>query len=197
MPFFKNPFLHKFILTGGIIPLLVFLFVLLQSCSLNYGNESENDSAYPEFTFYSTTLVRYENARQTVKMSADQIEKYRSSTSTYAKNASFSTWDDFGKKENEGKCSLLKADTDEKQYTLLDGIKLKSLSQGFEIEATSLFYDGKNEEMISGKNELVVLTRDNLQMEGRGFSASGVDKSFSFIGKVDGSITTNEEENEK
>ena len=194
MPFFEKSFLHKFILTRGIIPLLVFLFALLQSCSLNYGNESENDTAYPEFTFYKTTLVRYENARQTLEMSAEQIEKYRGSASTYAKNASFATWDNSGKKENEGKCSLLKADSDEKQYTLLDGIKLKSLSQDFEIEATSLFYDGKNEEMISGKNELVVLTRDNLQMEGRGFSASGVDKSFSFSGKVDGSITTKGEE---
>ena len=170
------------------VALAIFCFF---SCSLNYGTEGENDTDYPEFAFYGATLVRYEDAKQTVNMSASQIEKYRGSSATYAKDASFSTWKSDGSLENEGRCDLLKADSDTKQYMLLGGIALKSESQNFEIEASSLYWDGKNEQMTSGKDELVVLTREDLQMEGRGFSASGVDKSFSFAGKVDGVITTN------
>lgn len=183
-------------LTRGLslLPIPAAIFVLISSCSLNYGNDSENDTMYPEFSFSGVSLVRYENARQTVQMSADQIEKYRGENATYAQNAAFTTWNDSGEIENEGKCSLLKADSDSKKYVLLDGIKLKSASQNFEIEATSLFWDGKSEQMTSGADELVVLSREDLQMEGRGFQASGIDKSFSFRGKVDGVITTNAED---
>lgn len=180
-------------LTWGKVPLLLCSSLFLFSCSLNYGNEDENDTSYPEFSFYGAKLVRYENAKQTLDMSAERIEKYRGSNATYAKNAEFSTWNDNGEKETEGKCTLLKADSDTKQYTLLDGITLKSFSESFEIEASSLFYDGKEEQLISGKDSLVVLTRDDLQMEGREFSASGIDKSFSFSASIDGVITTKSE----
>lgn len=177
--------------TGGFIPSLVFS---LLSCSLNYGNDTETDTDYPEFAFYNASLVRYENARQTLQVSASQIEKYRGSSASYAKNATFTTWNEQGEKENEGSCALLKADSTAKQYVLLDGITLKN--GDFEIEATSLFWDGASEQMISGSDEIVVLKRDDVQMEGRGFSASGRDKSFSFSGMVDGVITVSGEERE-
>ena len=186
-----NP--KRFRLARGFVPL--FVFITLSSCSLNYGDDGENDTKYPEFAFYDATLVRYEKSRKTVELSAERIEKYRGSNASFAKNASFSTWNSDGSAQNEGKCALLKADSDEKKYVMLDGIMLKSESQNFTIEATSLFYDGKTEQMVSGENELVVLKRDDLLMEGRGFSASGIDKSFRFAGLVDGTITT-EQNNE-
>ena len=187
-------FPKRFRLTRGFVPLFVFI-LSLSSCSLNYGDDSENDTKYPEFAFYDAKLIRFEKARKTVELSAERIEKYRGSNASFAKNASFSTWNSNGSAQNEGKCTLLKADSDEKKYIMLDGIMLKSESHNFTIEASSLFYDGKTEQMVSGENELVILKRNDLLMEGRGFSASGIDKSFRFSGLVDGSITT-EESNE-
>lgn len=169
--------------------MFVFIFSL-SSCSLNYGDASENDTKYPEFAFYDAKLIRFEKAQKTVELSAEQIEKYRGSNASFAKNASFSTWNKDASAQNEGKCTLLKADSDEKKYIMLDGIMLKSEALNFTIEASSLFYDGKTEQMVSGENELVILKRDDLLMEGRGFSASGIDKSFRFSGIVDGSINT-------
>ena len=62
-----------------------------------------------------------------------------------------------------------------------------------EIEADTLNFNKKTEQITSGKSSEVHLTKKDVTMQGYGFSASGVSKSFSFVDTVSGIINTGDD----
>ena len=61
------------------------------------------------------------------------------------------------------------------------------------IEADSLNFNKKTEQITSGKSSEVRLKKNDIMMQGYGFSASGVSKSFSFVDTVSGTIITDDD----
>lgn len=175
-----------------------FLFAsLLISCSLNYGEQVKAEGVVPEFVFNNARFSRYENKKKTMELDAESLEQYKSDSASFAKNATFKTWNKEGNLDTEGKCVLLGLNTNDKIYTMFNDIILKNIDQELEIHAQNLKWDGKTEQLVSGKNDIVRIKRGSLELEGKGFSASGVSKSFSFSQKVQGTIIEKEKSAEE
>ena len=178
---------------------LVMGTVLLSfSCSLKYDETVSVEERIPEFVFQDTSMVRCDENKVTFEMSAGVLEQYKKSSETFAKDVSFISYDDDGQISTEGQCGFLFSDTDKKLYELYDDIKLYNRSENTNFFANILRWNEKNEQLTSGRGEMVKVEKEDTVMRGTGFSASGVSKTFSFRGTVSGEIETkSQEENQE
>lgn len=169
------------------------------SCSLNYGNELNSESSVPEFSFKGATLNRYSDNKISMNLQADRLEQYKSDGSSYAENASFKTYDKEGVLDTDGFCRLLASNTNDKLYTLFDGVSITVHSQNMTLNATSLHFNGKTEQLTGSVDEVVTIKRKDTSVSGKGFSASGVSRTFTFNEEVNGTVidSQNEELNEE
>jgi len=178
-------------------PLLMIILISLGSCSLNYGRDENSESTIPELNFSNATFKRVEDGQTTISMNAAQLEQYKSDNASFAKDVQFSTYDDNNQLDTEGSCRLLSADTKNKKYGLYNDISLHVNSQSLEITAQALKFDGKTEQLTSNRDSEVSIKKDDMETKGRGFSASGVSKTFSFMYAVDGEVTTEDPQPEE
>ncbi len=161
------------------------LSVFSASCSLKYDQEGANESTLPELTFTNVVYSTYEKGKLSLRLEADLLEQYKDNSSAFAKNVKFSSWES-GKKNTEGQCLLLSINSKEEIYTLYQDILIHSYEQETELKAQNLKWNGKTEQLTSGKDEEVYLKRNDLELSGSGFSASGVSQSFQFTGRITG-----------
>ncbi len=177
--------------------LTVLLILNFSSCSLKYEDVNSIDKNTPEFTFKNASYSKYENSKKTMQLKADKLEQYKSDGAYFARNVNFSTWDKDEKLQSKGKCLLLGADTKKELYLLFNDISIQSQEQNLSIIAQSLKYDGKTEQLTSAEDDTVFVKRDDLTLEGKGFSASGVSKQFKFNSKISGTLETQNNEQDK
>lgn len=177
---------------GAVI--VLFCVISFFSCSLRYDDGVDAEKTTPEFIFNQAKLVRYKDAKEDVRVQADNIEQYKDSSITYGKNVKFTTYDKDHKLETEGSCGYLYADTDTELYELYDGIKLFSKVQNTNFFADMLRWNGKTEQLTGGRRDTVRIEKDGTIIYGTGFSASGVSKKFSFAGTVSGEIDAKDKE---
>lgn len=165
-------------------------FITFLSCSLKYDESVNVEDVIPEFTFEDANIIRYENKRKTVEVKAGKMEQYKNSSDFYVKNLSFTAYDDNNDVETEGKCGYLLANTDTEFYELYNNIMLFSKAKNVTFSADALKWNGKTEQLTSGRKTLVRIKKDDAIMYGSGFSASGVSGQFKFTGTVTGEIET-------
>jgi len=167
------------------LPLIITLF----SCSLKYSEVVDAEGDVPEMVFVNTDVIRYENDKVNLKMSAEAIEQYKGSSESYARGVSFSSYDD-NEISTEGSCGILYADTSKEIYQLFDDITLINYSDKTKFFADSLRWNKKNEQLVSGTESTVRVEKDDTVITGKGFAASGFRKSFKFSGEISGEIQT-------
>ncbi len=158
------------------------------SCSLNYGTEQSSESTVPEFSFKNAVFNRYEDGTPSISLQAEKLEQYKSDGSSYAQNAKFKTYSKSGELDTEGFCQLLASNTNDREYSLFNGISLNIYSQDLKLQAQSLHFNGKTEQLTSDRNDTVTIERKNTVIQGKGFSASAVSKTYSFENQVSGTI---------
>ena len=174
--------------------LSLLIFTTFFSCSLNYNEEdSEFSSAAPEFVFKNAKYSRYESTKLKMQLQAQELEQYRDNDSSYAKDVIFFNWDDEGILETEGKCFLLSINSKDEIYTMFDDILIKNYPQKLELKAQNIKWNSKTEQLTSSISETVSIKKDNIELEGKGFSASGLSRKFNFIDQVKGSLTIEEQ----
>lgn len=164
------------------------MVILFSSCSLNYVNEENSEDTTPEFIFNKAVFNRYKSNRQSLFISADKIEQYKTGDYSYAKTANFRTFDKKGVLETEGRCELLSADSKNENYYLFGNIELSLVKDKTTLNAECLNFDKKSEQITSGSENKVSVSKDDLEVSGVGFSASGISRSFSFMSDVSGTI---------
>lgn len=177
-------------LSSVLFALTFSLIFLNASCSLKYNQTDNAEEKNPEFIFQGTKYSKYEKSRQVATVQAESMEKYKNSDAIYAKDVNFSTYGSNGQVENDGSCGLLYADTTKEVYEFFDGIQLYSGAFGASFSANVLHWNGKNQQLTSGRNDYVFIEKDDTSIYGSGFSASGVSGTFSFKNSVEGKIET-------
>lgn len=160
----------------------------LLSCSLNYDTEKNSEETVPEFSFTDAVFNRYEDNKISIQLEAKKLEQYKSDGSSYAQSAKFKTYKDDGTIDTDGTCSLLASLTNDEKYSLFDDISINVYSEDLNIAARSLQFNGKTEQLTSGRNEKVSIRRKGTSITGTGFSASGVSRKFTFENQVSGSV---------
>lgn len=170
------------------------LICSLLSCSLKYGMTEYDETTIPEFTFNNINFDRYEDNNKSLNLFAEKMEQYKDGKSLYAKNIDFKLMDNNSTITTEGKCDLLSANTKDEEYILYENIEIKNTKDKMTVTANNLKWNGKTEQLTSGRNDIVSITKENTFIQGSGFSASGVSKKFSFTGVITGETNT---ENQK
>lgn len=166
------------------------ILLIFSACSLKYENTLIVEDKTPQFVFTGVEMTRYENKQKKVNLKAEMIEQYKDSSASYIKDVEFISYDDKSEISTEGKCGYLMLDTDREVYELYDGIKLFSKAKEATVFAESLRWNGKNEQLVSGRGGNVRVEKDDIVILGSGFAASGVSGEFSFTGMVSGDIET-------
>jgi len=168
----------------------IFLFF---SCSVRYEDVVNTEESTPELVFQNIKMSRYENRQITVEMEAEFLEQYKNTEETYGKGISFSAYNEDGELTTQGACGLLMVDTNKDLYELYDNIELLNNSEKIKFYASVLKWDGKTEQLTSGKGDMVRIEKEDAIVRGTGFAASGVSKSFSFSGTVTGEIKSKDD----
>ena len=138
-------------------------------------------------------MVRYENSQPNLEITAGTLEQYKNSNETYGKDISFTAYDKDGNVETQGSCGIIFADTGKKLYELYDDINLDNKPENMHFYANALRWDGRSEQLTSGRSDMVKIEKDDTIMRGTGFSASAISKTFSFRGNITGTIETKED----
>ncbi|WP_407397246.1 LPS export ABC transporter periplasmic protein LptC [Treponema sp.] len=180
-----------------LLPTVLLSAFLMLSCSLKYDEPVNTEDISPELQFTKVDYKRYKEKKLDTQIKADILERYRSDGSAYAKNAEFYSWNKDSELTTEGSCALLGIDSSNDIYSLFNSIFLHNIEQNFQLKATNLKWNGKTEQLVSGKDDTVYLIRDDIEIEGTGFSASGISRSFTFENSVSGIIITEEEKDEE
>lgn len=162
-------------------------FIFCPSCSLQYNQTVYAEEYIPEFIFRDAEFTRYENYDRSIRLKAEKLEQYKTTLEAYAEQASFFTWE-AGSLDTEGKCHYLSLNTKDKIYTMFSDILIKNYSQDLEMTAQNLKWNGNTEQLTAGAGETVYIRHEGLTMEGAGFSASGISKSYSFDYDVEGTF---------
>lgn len=176
--------------------ILVILQVLFFSCSLKYGSTVSVEDVVPEFSFEDAKYTRVEDGKVSFYLEAGKLEQYKNSSATYAQDVDFTVYED-GEITVSGECGYLSADTKTEIYSLHDDIYIDSVEKDLKVKAKNLKWDGKTEQLVSGRTDNVTVETSEVKVVGSGFSASGVSNSYEFTAMVSGNIETKEEDNEK
>ena len=169
------------------------VFILLSSCSLKYSETVNSEDKVPEFVFEDTKMIRYEDNKPSLEVSAATLEQYKNTNESYGKDISFISYDKEGKTETEGSCGIIFADSGKKVYELYDDINVYNVPEKMRFFANVLKWDGATEQLTSGRSDMVKIEKDDTIMRGSGFSASGISKKFSFRGNITGTIETSDD----
>lgn len=172
--------------------LCISLFVCT-SCSLKYREETQAESTNPEFIFTDAQIEQIENNKKTLRVKASLIEKYKNSDNSFAKDVDFKTFEKDGSLESEGKCDYLKMNSQVSEYEMYDNIQLFSKKHNAFFYSDVIKWNGKTEQLISGRNQTVKVKKDDTTIIGSGFSASGVTGKYQFTGVVSGVIEDSKE----
>ena len=176
---------------------LIFFSLFFFSCSLKYSETVNSEDTVPEFVFEDTKMIRYENNKPSLEVTAGTLEQYKNTNETYGKDISFISYDDDGKVETEGSCGIIFADSDKKLYELYEDINLYNTAEKMRFYANVLRWNGRTEQLTSGRSDMVKIEKDDTIMRGSGFSASGISKTFTFRGNITGTIETSDEEKDE
>lgn len=164
------------------------------SCSLKYTETPVVDDVVPEFVFENTTMKSYEKNKKVSQVQAEVLEQYKNTAENYAKGLNFTSYDKNGKVTSEGKCGYLFADTNKEMYQLYDNIVMTNHEDNITFHANALKWNGRTEQLTSGKSDTVKIIKDSTVIHGSGFSASGVSRTYRFTGAVSGDIDEEEKE---
>ena len=164
----------------------VLLSLWCAGCSLDYGKEENSEDTVPEFMFTGAHFTRVEENKRKLQITAEKIEQYKSDNASFARDAQFKTFDKDEKPDTEGTCGLISIDTKNEVYKLFNNIAVNIVSQDTRLRAETLQFNGKTEQLTAGRDDLVSVERKNATVSGKGFSASGVSRSYMFLSDVSG-----------
>lgn len=189
------------------------IFFFFTSCSLDYASIDTEKSSSPEFVFYDADFTRTEENKKIMHMTASQLEQYSGLDAMYIENASFTMYNSDQEPSITGSCGLLSANMDTDIYHFFQDVHIISYEHDAEVTAENLRWNENTEVLSSeladtvnistgsGKTLTNATNLDNtakkdgfvgkktrIFIEGTGFSAKGIDLSYSFTGPITGSI---------
>ncbi len=166
--------------------------MLFLSCSFDYGNGAADTAPVPGLVMETARAERYENSRLSVVIEADVLEMYDTDRIWSGSGVYFLQYaqDGTGLLEAEGSAGLLLVEDAKKRYTLGGGTRFRYYPDGITLAAPDLRWD-KSSSLLQGPEDGMVLLEkdDGSRVEGRGFSADTLERSYRFGSSVSGAMT--------
>ena len=173
------------------------LIFSLSSCSLNYTKDEKKEYAkVPNFSFKNATYTQYENNNISMQLQSELLEQYTENSTFFALNPEFYVWNNDNTVGAQGKCKYLSINNSTSDYTMYNNIYIQDFQNDVFIQGDTLRYNAKTDQLSSGKGDLIYLEKGDTILQGKGFSASGLTKTYKFESNVKGELkNTSENEN--
>lgn len=170
--------------------------LLFLSCSFDYGNGAEESAPVPGLVMETARAERYEDSRLSVVIEADILEMYDTDRIWSGSGVLFLQYahDGTGTLEAEGSAALLLVEDAKKRYTLGGGTWFRYYPDGITLTSPDLRWD-KASSLLQGPVDGAVLLEkdDGSRVEGLGFSADTLERSYRFGRAVSGAMARAEE----
>ena len=175
-----------------------FAFIIcFASCSLNYdiAGKGADENLIPEMIINKAEFTRIKNRKEILSFTADTLELYKTDDLICGENIYFSIFNNSMKVITEGSAKYFSAN----QYTeicyLMNNVQLNSYDEDFYLTAERLKWNGKTEQLVAAKDDIVNIQKGkkkdsegSFSVDGKGFAASLFRKEFSFDGNVSGFV---------
>lgn len=193
------------------ITFIIFL-AIISGCSLDYESDTSEKIKAPEFTFENLSLTKVEKGKKKAEIQAEVLEQYHKLDASFGKNVNFKLFNDEKLITVEGSTDLLSVDNKTEIYTMFNYASITSYEQNMNIQAKNLKWNNKTEQLTSSAEDIVTISNlqenskpgyvksnsentNQLSMQGKGFSASGVTWKYAFKDATTGKIVTQDKEN--
>lgn len=194
----------SFFISISLALLLLFFF----GCSLEYESDSPEQIKVPEFSFENLELTKIEKGKKTAVIQASKLDQYHKIDASYAQNIKFTLFNN-NLIKIEGEADLLSLDNKSEIYTMFNSVSITSYEQNMQIQAKNLKWNNKTEQLTSSAEDIVTITNiptptesgyvkpksentNQISLQGKGFSASGVTWQYAFKNATTGKIIIND-----
>ena len=172
-------------------------------------------SHIPELVFSDARFVSYDEGRVSMILETSLLEQYQNDSALYGSQVHFTTYNEEGELSAEGSSQMISANSSQKLYSLLGDVEIESFEENMIVRTDSISWDGRTEQLVTGSTDTISIKKgtseespktgagekkegssNRIEMEGSGFSASGLTMSFQFTGPVAGTIYSSKKEKE-
>jgi LPS export ABC transporter protein LptC len=176
----------------------LFSFLLLASCSFNYGNE-ESDKSLPDIVMENVEYVRMRDADPQARFQAERAERYEERRVMELLNFSFEQFGNQGEDVNaSGRAGSGTVEIDSGDIRLDNTVRLEVESEDISIETLWLEWKDEARLLFGGNEEEVVIQQQNgTTFTGIGFRADAGRRTWEFSGNVEGTFIQDDDEEEE
>jgi LPS export ABC transporter protein LptC len=175
------------------------LFVLLISCTFDYGESESADNKLPDLTMENVEYVRVRSADPVARFQAERAERYEKQGIMKLQNLTFEQYSEGGEEINTaGRAGNASIDIETGDIFMDRGVRIEVKSEDISIETYQLEWKDEQRTISSGKEDEVNVYRDNgTNFTGIGFHADARTRTWEFSGGVGGTFIYDDEESEE
>ncbi len=169
-----------------ILPVAILL--VAPACSFDYSSVSESKSEGPDLVMQDVDYVRVRDGKIALHMQADQIDRFEKKRLLQVQNIRF---EQFSKENSSpeavGSAGYAQFWTATSDASFAEGVRITVSSENLSVESSTLQWNNDQKKLFGPQNDQVLLKRkDGSILSGKGFSADGRSKSWTFAGPVSG-----------
>ena len=179
--------------------LLLFLSLLLASCSFDYGDQGGADKNQPDIVMDNVEYVRVRSADPQARFQAEKLERYEERRIMELRNFSFEQFGNHGEDINaSGRAGSASVEIDSGDIRMDNGVRIDVDSEDLAIETRWLEWKDKDRLLTSGEEEEVNIYQENgTAFTGTGFYADARRRIWEFNGSVSGTYIQDDDEEEE
>jgi LPS export ABC transporter protein LptC len=169
---------------------LVVIFLLLISCSFDYGSKKETFSGkIPDFILKKTSYTIERTGEHAIIFTADSLEMFESDHTAMLKKVTFVQQDDSLKELSLGSCYSAEINTNSRDAVLRGNIEVFSPAKGILLEADFLNWDNSTSLLSGGADdEVSIIYEDGSKVRGVGFRGDFTLNMFEFQEIIEGTL---------
>jgi len=174
-------------------------FLLLSSCSFDYGNQEGTDKDQPDLIMENVEYVRIRSADPQARFQAERLERYEERGIIELHNFSFEQFGNHGEEINAyGRAGSASVEIDSGDIHLDDGVRIDVDTEDLAIETKWLEWKDKERTLAGGEEEEVNIYQESgTAFTGTGFQADARRRTWEFTGNVSGTYIYDDEEEDE
>ena len=178
--------------------LLLFLSLLLASCSFDYGNQDGADKSQPDIVMENVEYVRIRSAEPQARLQAERLERFEERRIIELRNLSFEQFGNRGEDVNaSGRAGSALMEIDSGDIHMDDGVRIDVDSEDVAIETVWLEWKDKERTLSAREGEEVNIYQENgTTFTGTGFHADAWRRTWEFAGGAGGTYISNDDDDE-
>jgi len=173
-----------------------FSFLILSSCTFDYGESAASSSDLPDLVMENVEYMRVRSADPVARFQADRAERYEKQGIMKLQNLNFEQYGESVEDVNtSGWAGNASVDIETGDIFMDRGVRIEVVSEDIIVETYQLEWKDKPRDISSGVNDEVNIYRDDgTNFTGIGLRANARTRDWEFTGGVAGTYIYEEDE---